>query len=135
MKEKQNETLYPKRFYAKHFCSGVAGYLDENFLVPLDAMKQMNPTFEGKPVFVGHRDNSQDKLDEADGYIVKSFYNEVDGWLWCEFLATTQQAIDAVGNERGVCPHHEWLEKADYCLGAILLTDGGTPLYHGIYHV
>lgn len=100
----------PKRYYARHFCSGIAGYLDENFLVPLDAMKDMNSTFEGKPIFVGHQNDSAEKLDECDGFVVKSFYNEVDGWLWCEFMVTTKEGQVAV--EQGMAVSNAYIPVA-----------------------
>ena len=95
--EKQNAKQYPKRYYARHMFPGMCGYLDETVQVGADCMKKMSHTFTGKPLFVGHKTGTTpEDIESADGYVVKSFYNEKDGWLWAEFMAVTDAAHDAV---------------------------------------
>lgn len=100
----QNSTA-GKRFFGKHFWPGVAEYRDGDtvtrVLLKEDTIRKMNPTFEGKPVFVEHVDEVIDRpLDdlkqEADGWVIKSFYNEADGDTWAEFLVTSQKGLDAI---------------------------------------
>lgn len=102
----QNSTA-GKRFFGKHFWPGVAEYREGDkvtrVLLKEDTIRKMNPTFEGKPVFVEHVDEVIEKpidelKQEADGWVIKSFYNEVDGDTWAEFLVTSQKGLDAIAN-------------------------------------
>ena len=94
-----------KVFVGLHFCPGVAQYAEPNkdpFTIFLneDTLRKMNKSFAGRPVFVRHVDGVPDSLEktkeEADGWVVKSFYNEIDGKTWVEFVAVTEKAIEAV---------------------------------------
>lgn len=100
----QNSTA-GKRFFGKHFWPGVAEYREGDhamrILVNEDTIRKMNPTFEGKPVFVRHVEDIIGKpidelKQEADGWVVRSFYNENDGATWAEFIVVSQKAIDAI---------------------------------------
>lgn len=90
-----------KRYFGLHFAPGVAQYQYEDgakrVFISEATAKQMNSTFEGKPVYIGH----VDKIDEqsflqAHGYVVRSFYNEADGHHWAEFIVTDKQAQEAI---------------------------------------
>lgn len=102
--EKVNAKQLPQMFYARHMEPGLCGYGDERVLIDLDTMKLMAPSFVGKPVFVGHNPvvgqfmrGMVSKLpDETDGYIVESFFNPLDGWLWVKMLLTSDAAFKAV---------------------------------------
>lgn len=62
-----------------------------------DAIKHMDKTFDGRPVYVGHVDEVDfDKRGEIDGYVVKSFYNAVDGKHWVEFMVISDEAKNAI---------------------------------------
>lgn len=98
----QNEKSLPKRYYARHIKEGVVHYLendkDKIYLVTNDALKRMNPTFDGKPVYVRHvKEVDLDNIrEEADGYVVKSFYNEFDGAWWAELIVVSDAGQEAV---------------------------------------
>lgn len=98
----KNERKFPARYYARHIKEGLVHYLekgnDKLYLVTNEALRQMNPSFEGKPVFVRHvEDVNLDTLKEdADGYVVKSFYNEFDGAWWSEIIVVSDEGHDAV---------------------------------------
>lgn len=103
-----NEKQMPYRFYARHIKEGVVRYVENGkdvlYLVTNEALKKMNPSFEGKPIYVFHVDKVDlDNLREtADGYVVKSFYNEFDGAWWLEGIAVSDKAFDAIKKGWGV---------------------------------
>lgn len=91
-------------YYGMHFYPGVAEYKDKGdvFRVFLNenTIRNMGPTFAGKPVFVDHVDEVSDDLDtlraEADGWVLKSFFNEADGKHWCEFIVVSEKGEKAI---------------------------------------
>lgn len=96
--EKKNASQLPSLFYCKHMETGLCGYEDETILIDGDDIKKMIPTFNGKPLYVLHQDVDVENLQEkADGYVVESFYNELDGWLWAKFIAVSDDAHDVIG--------------------------------------
>lgn len=97
--EKKNAKQFAGKFYAKHMQPGLARYENETLLVDIEAMKKMMPTGVGKPVYVLHQDVNLDTLKEdAHGFISGSFYNDLDGWFWFEFLAIDDIAHQAISN-------------------------------------
>ena len=103
MKDKiKNASQFPKRFYGLHFTEGCAEYREADgnsfkIFVGSKAIRNMDATFEGKPVYVQHVDNVDlENIDKADGYVVKSFFNKADGKHWVEFMATTDAAHEAL---------------------------------------
>lgn len=89
-----------KVFYGLHMSEGIATYKppgEKPFTVFVGerAIKLMNSSFPGKPVYVGHTDD-RGSLDKADGVVVESFYNKADGKHWAKFVVTTQKGIDAI---------------------------------------
>lgn len=98
-----NASQLPTRFFGLHFCPGTAEYVEpgkEPYKVYIngDTAKQMDPTFEGKPVYVGHRDevNLKDLATEIDGLVVRSFYNALDGKQWVEFMVMSDAGHEAI---------------------------------------
>ena len=95
--ELNNARDFPQIFYCRHMEPGICGYEKEKILVDADAMKNMNPSFAGKPVYVGHQKVDVAKIQqEADGYVTESFYNELDGWSWAKIIAVSDKAVDAI---------------------------------------
>jgi hypothetical protein len=92
-------------FYGMHFYPGVAEYQEPNrdpyrVFLNEDTIRGMGPSFAGRPVFVMHVDGVNGDVDElrkeADGWVVKSFFNEADGKHWVEFIAVTEKAEQAI---------------------------------------
>lgn len=82
---------------------GLAQYTDTNgedyrILVGEEVLKQMDPSYAGKPVYVKHVDQvNLDQLQEqADGYVSESFYNKCDGKHWAKFIVVSDKAHDAI---------------------------------------
>ena len=98
----KNENQMPSRYYARHIKEGLVHYLENGkdtlYLVKNDALKKMNKSFEGKPIYVRHVDSvDMERLREtADGYVVKSFYNEFDGAWWAEIMVVSDAGHAAV---------------------------------------
>lgn len=100
-----NAKEMPKVFYGMHFYPGVAEYAEPNakpyrILLNEDTLRDMDATFEGKPVYVRHVDEvNMDKLqEEADGYVIQSFYNRADGKHWVKFIAVSDKCQQAIRN-------------------------------------
>ena len=120
----KNSKDFPKRYFARHIKEGLVHYRskdggDELYLVKDDALKKMNPSFEGKPIYIRHVDevNTDTMKNDAVGYVVKSFYNEFDGAWWAEIIADDE----AQG----------YIEKGWAVSNAYLPTELGSG---GVYH-
>jgi len=96
--QKQNAVSQkPLHFYARHMQPGVCGYENEVVLVDTDAMKKLIPSGMGIPVYIGHQKVEYSTMKEkACGYVVESFYNELDGWAWFKFIAIDDEARAAI---------------------------------------
>lgn len=99
----KNASILPKVYFGLHFAEGCARYNDigedaYNILIKQDTAKKMNSTYQGRPLFVHHKDEVVlDKIQtEADGFVVKSFYNELDGKHWAEFIVVSDRGHDAI---------------------------------------
>lgn len=119
----KNSKNFPKRYFARHIKEGLVHYLekgeDKLYLVKNDALVKMNPSFDGKPIYIRHvEDVDIEKMKEqAVGYVVKSFYNEFDGAFWAEIIADDE----AQG----------YIEKGWAVSNAYLPTELGSG---GVYH-
>ena len=90
-----------KVFYGLHFSDGIASSDGGDVcFVSTKTCKEMDKTFGGKPVFVGHptENVSQNMFDTADGYVTDSFFNQFDGKHWAKFILTKKEAIDKVSS-------------------------------------
>lgn len=123
----KNAKSLPQVFYGLHMVEGVAEYVEPTkepyrILVGESAIKNMDPTFQGKPVYVDHVDEVDlDNLqEEADGYVLDSFYNKLDGKHWVKFIVVSDRAKDAI--RRGWKLSNAYVPKA--------FTNGG--LWHGV---
>lgn len=114
---------FPKRYFARHIKEGPVHYLekgeDKLYLVKNEALIKMNPSFEGKPIYVRHVEevDIDTMKEQAVGYVVKSFYNEFDGAFWAEIIADDE----AQG----------YIEKGWAVSNAYLPTELGSG---GVYH-
>lgn len=99
----QNAKQLPKVYFGMHFYPGVAQYEEPGkaeFRIMLNerTLRQMDETFQGCPVYVRHREqvDMPNLQQEADGYVVRSFYNEADGKHWVEFMVVSDAGHAAV---------------------------------------
>lgn len=98
-----------KIYYGMHFYPGVARYESPDQKEALtvflneDTLRKMSPTFAGRPVFVEHVDEVDEDVNElrneADGWVIESFYNPADGKTWAKFILVSDRGFKAI--ERG----------------------------------
>lgn len=115
-----SETHKGTVWYGLHFYPGLAEYRppgEDPFRVFLseDTIRGMDPSFAGCPVFVGHEPNVQNRTveqlkNEADGWVVKSFYNEADGKHWCQFIVVSDDANRSIN--RGMRLSNAYIPRA-----------------------
>ena len=60
----QNAKEEPKVFYCKHIAPGVCAYADETILIGEEALKEMDKTFAGKPIYVNHQKVDLENLQQ-----------------------------------------------------------------------
>lgn len=99
----KNAKQPPQIFYGLHMAPGVAEYAEQGrdpyrILINEDTIKNMDSTFAGKPIYVHHVEEVDlDKIqEEADGYVVESFYNKCDGKHWAKFIVVSDRGHDAI---------------------------------------
>ena len=99
------ENSQGKIFHGMHFYPGVAEYNPPKekayrVFVNENTIRQMSPTFAGKPIFVEHVDDVEENVDElrkeADGWVIESFFNEADGKHWAKFIIVSQKGEEAI---------------------------------------
>lgn len=93
-------------WYGLHFYPGVAEYREGKGATPYrvflneQTLREMDPTFQGRPVFVQHVDEVDSDVEnlrgEADGWVTESFYNQADGKHWVKFITLTEKAERAI---------------------------------------
>ena len=92
-------------YYGMHFYPGLAQYQEEGknpyrVFLNENTIRQMDPTFAGRPVFVLHVDEIETDLNElrkeADGWVIESFYNKADGKHWVKFITVSDKAEKAI---------------------------------------
>lgn len=92
-------------YYGMHFYPGLAEYQDKDkgayrVFLNEDTIRSMGPSFVGRPVFVSHVDDVEKDLDklrnEADGWVIESFFNEADGKHWVKFIVCSDRGEQAI---------------------------------------
>lgn len=101
----KNAKTFPQIYYGLHMAEGVAEYAEPDkkpyrILINENAIKGMDPTFAGKPVYVHHVDqvNIENLQEEADGYVIESFFNKADGKHWAKFIVVSDKGHEAIRN-------------------------------------
>lgn len=99
----KNASTLPKVYYGLHFAPGVAEYAEPGkepyrIMIGEEAIKNMDPTFQGRPVYVRHVENVDlsDLQAQADGYVIESFFNQADGKHWAKFIIVSDRGHEAI---------------------------------------
>lgn len=102
----KNAKTLPKVYYGLHMCPGVAEYRDPSInngephriFIDEPVIKNMDSSFQGKPLYVFHKDevNLEDLQNDADGYVVESFFNKMDGKHWAKFIVVSDRGHEAI---------------------------------------
>lgn len=112
----KNATQPPKIFYGLHMAEGVAEYREPGedpfrILIGEKALKNMDPTFTGCPIYVLHvEDVSVEEIGKANpddpegktrevGYVVESFFNQADGKHWVKFIIIQDEGHQAIARK------------------------------------
>lgn len=105
MSKVENAKTPPKIYYGLHMLPGVAEYRDAGtepyrIFVSEDTIKNMDASFAGKPLFVQHVDevNLENIQNEADGYVIESFFNKQDGKHWAKFIVVSDKGHEAISS-------------------------------------
>lgn len=120
-----NALQLPKVYYALHATAGVAHYPEmegrPTVLFDENVLRRMDPTAQGKPLFVRHNAVVLESLEkDLAGVVVRSFFNEFDGGHWIEFTVQSDAGHEAI--RRG------W--KISNCSVDKQVAPGG--LWHGV---
>lgn len=95
-----NASDYPVTVFIRHIEKGIAHYdeLDKTVLINDEALCNMKNSLCNKPIYVYHKTSEDDKVENLEknshGWIVDSFYNQLDGWWWCKAIVFTDFAKD-----------------------------------------
>lgn len=102
----KNAKQHAQVWYGLHMVEGVAEYPEHKgadgkptrILVLENALKEMNPSFAGKPVYVRHVEqvDLSTLQEDADGYVIESFFNQVDGKHWAKFIIVSDEGHKAI---------------------------------------
>ena len=90
-----------RHFQSRFIEAGLAHY--EQFgdvLITKETLDKFIFSMVGCPVIIKHKDITEENADkERVGVVSKVWYNELDGWYWCEGIIWDKQAIDLVKNQ------------------------------------
>jgi len=103
----------PKKYSCKFIEPGIVSYEDSQagkVYISKETLDKFCPQFEGKPVVMkgSHRDDvGPEQFDEEGvGIVGKVYYNEKDGWYWCDFYIWGEEAQkQADGGESVSCAY------------------------------
>lgn len=105
VKKVKNALVLPQVYYGLHMVEGVAHYMppgeeEYTIFVGEKAIKEMNGSFVGRPVYVNHVDDVdlENIQEEADGYVVEAFFNKYDGKNWVKFIVVSDEGHEAILN-------------------------------------
>lgn len=103
MDKVENARTLPKVYFGLHMVEGVAEYAEPErapfrIFIGEETIKNMDPTFKGRPVYVQHVDavDLKNLQAEADGYVIRSFFNKADGKHWAEFIVVSDAGHEAI---------------------------------------
>lgn len=98
--QKDNAKDWAKSYSCNFLEAGVVSYTDVGQGVAFlkkETIQRMCPSFIGKPVLIDHYDVTPATFEKkAVGYVTRVWFNEQDGWFWCEFLVTDDKAKELI---------------------------------------
>ncbi len=106
-----------KRFKSRFIQPGLAGYPGQfgNVLVRKETLDKSLNTIIGAPVIINHKDITPENADdERVGVISNAYYNDKDGWYWCEGVIWDETAINLIQSKSwSVSCSYDFLEEND----------------------
>ena len=90
-----------RHFTSRFIEAGLAHYQEfGDVLITKETLDKFVYTMVGCPVIIRHKDITAKNVDkERVGVVSKVWYNELDGWFWCEGIIWDKQAIDLIKNQ------------------------------------
>ena len=88
-----------RKFKSRFLTPGVAGYPGQfgNVLIKKETFDKFINSMVGVPVIVNHKDLSKDNADdERVGVVSNVWFDEKDGWYWCEGVIWDETAINLI---------------------------------------
>ena len=109
-------------FVSKFIEAGLAHYKElGDILITKETLDKFIQTMVGCPVIIDHEDVNDKNVDKLRvGVISRVWYNEADGWYYCEGILTDNEAIDLVKNKG-------WSVSCSYSF----VSDDTQKTYHG----
>ena len=90
-----------KKFKSRFIQPGLAGYPQQygNVLITKESLDKFVNTLEGKPVIINHQEvTTKNVADIEVGRVHNVWFNDEDGWYWCNGVLTSQNAIDLIND-------------------------------------
>jgi len=90
-----------RKFTSRFIEPGLAKYEQFGMVyIPKETLDKFIDTMVGVPVIIKHKDITDANADrERVGVVSRVWYNEADGWYYCEGVLFNKQAIDLVINQ------------------------------------
>ena len=90
-----------RKFVSRFIEAGVAHYEEfGDVLITKETLNSFIETMVGCPVIIKHKDIDDQNVDkERVGVVSKVWFNEYDGWFYCEGIIWDKQAIDLIKNQ------------------------------------
>lgn len=88
-------------FVSKFIEAGLAHYKElGDIVITKETLDKFIQTMVGCPVIIDHEDVNDKNVEELRvGVISRVWYNEMDGWYYCEGIITDNEAINLIKNE------------------------------------
>lgn len=106
-----------KKFKSRFIQPGLAGYPGQfgTVLVKKETLDDSIKTIVGAPVIINHKDITEDNADnERVGVISNVWYNEADGWYWCDGIIWDETAQNLITDKGwSVSCSYDFLEEND----------------------
>ena len=93
-----NPKLKAQSFKARFLEKGVVKYEDEMVLIKPENLMAIARDFKGAHVIIDHVDIGESNSDQIVGYITNVWFNEEDGWVWCDFTVNSEEAINLINS-------------------------------------
>ena len=90
-----------KYFVSKFIEAGLAHYKElGDIVITKETLDKFIQTMVGCPVIIDHEDvNDKNVEDLRVGVISRVWYNDMDGWYYCEGIITDDEAVNLIKNE------------------------------------
>lgn len=88
-----------RHFKSRFIQPGVAGYPGQfgNVLITKESLDKFINTMVGVPVIINHKDLNTDNVDDERVGVVNSvWYDEKDGWFWCDGIIWNETAQNLI---------------------------------------